>query len=122
MPSTPEDYVHRIGRTARAGANGVAISLCEPSERLKLFRIEELINSKLKVMKSDFLGIETVEDFDKKTSKSNINKTSNRGFAKTKNIKSLKVLETKTKSIIKRNAKKNKLKVKLKKIERKNNV
>ena len=122
MPSTPEDNVHRIGRTARAGANGVAISLCEPSERLKLFRIEELINSKLKVMKSDFLGIETVEDFDKKTSKSNINKTSNKGFAKTKNIKSLKVLETKTKSIIKRNAKKNKLKVKLKKIERKNNV
>ena len=122
MPSTPEDYVHRIGRTARAGANGVAISLCEPSERLKLFRIEELINSKLKVMKSDFLGIETVEDFDKKTFKSNINKTINRGFAKTKNIKSLKVLETKTKSIIKRNAKKNKLKVKLKKIERKNNV
>ena len=122
MPSTPEDYVHRIGRTARAGANGVAISLCEPSERLKLFRIEELINSKLKVMKSNFLGIETFENFDEKLSKSNITKTINKGFAKTKKIKSLKVLETKTKSIIKRNAKKNKLKVKLKKIERKNNV
>ena len=55
MPSTPEDYVHRIGRTARAGASGIAVSFCEPSERLKLFRIEKLIDLKLEVVKSNLL-------------------------------------------------------------------
>ena len=36
----PEDYVHRIGRTARAGAHGAAISLCDPSEQTYLRDIE----------------------------------------------------------------------------------
>jgi len=40
MPVEPESYVHRIGRTARAGAAGVAISLCEPDERGALRAIE----------------------------------------------------------------------------------
>lgn len=42
MPVTPEAYVHRIGRTARAGAEGIAISLCSPEERKELKAIEKL--------------------------------------------------------------------------------
>ncbi len=43
LPNVPEAYVHRIGRTARAGASGVAISLCDPAERGLLKDIERLI-------------------------------------------------------------------------------
>jgi ATP-dependent RNA helicase RhlE len=42
LPETPEAYVHRIGRTARAGASGRAISLCDNSERAYLRQIEKL--------------------------------------------------------------------------------
>jgi len=42
IPNIPESYVHRIGRTARAGAAGIAISLCDPSERAYLRDIEKL--------------------------------------------------------------------------------
>ncbi len=42
LPEVPEAYVHRIGRTARAGAEGVAISLCDNSERAYLRAIEKL--------------------------------------------------------------------------------
>jgi ATP-dependent RNA helicase RhlE len=42
LPNVPEDYVHRIGRTARAGAAGVAISLCSDEERSYLRDIEKL--------------------------------------------------------------------------------
>jgi ATP-dependent RNA helicase RhlE len=43
MPSVPETYVHRIGRTARAGAEGIAISLCDSEEMAFLRDIEKLI-------------------------------------------------------------------------------
>jgi ATP-dependent RNA helicase RhlE len=43
LPNIPESYVHRIGRTARAGADGVAISFCEPEEAAFLRDIERLI-------------------------------------------------------------------------------
>jgi ATP-dependent RNA helicase RhlE len=42
LPNVAEDYVHRIGRTARAGAAGVAISLCSDEERTFLRDIEKL--------------------------------------------------------------------------------
>jgi ATP-dependent RNA helicase RhlE len=42
LPNVPEDYVHRIGRTARAGAAGTAISLCSDEERPYLRDIEKL--------------------------------------------------------------------------------
>ncbi|HUZ12193.1 MAG TPA: DEAD/DEAH box helicase [Caulobacteraceae bacterium] len=42
LPNTPEAYVHRIGRTARAGAEGVAITLCDRAERGLLRDIEKL--------------------------------------------------------------------------------
>ncbi|MBS7587120.1 DEAD/DEAH box helicase [Ancylobacter defluvii] len=43
LPNVPESYVHRIGRTARAGADGIAISLCDGEERAFLRDIERLI-------------------------------------------------------------------------------
>jgi len=43
LPNVPESYVHRIGRTARAGAAGVAISLCTAAELPHLRAIEKLI-------------------------------------------------------------------------------
>ena len=47
LPEVAEAYVHRIGRTARAGRDGVAISLCDPSESKLLRDIEKLIGNKL---------------------------------------------------------------------------
>ena len=47
IPNISESYVHRIGRTARAGAAGVAISLCEPGDRAFLRDIERLIRQSL---------------------------------------------------------------------------
>jgi ATP-dependent RNA helicase RhlE len=47
MPDTAESYVHRIGRTARAGAEGRAISLCDTTERGSLRDIERLIRRRL---------------------------------------------------------------------------
>ncbi|MEE3183143.1 MAG: hypothetical protein VX266_04325, partial [Pseudomonadota bacterium] len=43
LPHEPEGYVHRIGRTARAGASGVAWSLVDPSEVSRLRAVEKLI-------------------------------------------------------------------------------
>ena len=43
LPNIPESYVHRIGRTARAGAEGIAISFCDGEERAFLRDIEKLI-------------------------------------------------------------------------------
>ena len=42
LPAQPEDYVHRIGRTARAGASGVAISFCDAAEHGTLRAIERM--------------------------------------------------------------------------------
>ena len=49
MPSNPEDYVHRIGRTGRAGLTGEAISLVASEDRDYLAAVEKLINKKLQV-------------------------------------------------------------------------
>ena len=48
LPEAPEIYVHRIGRTARAGMIGDAISFCSESEIKKLQAIERLIKAKIK--------------------------------------------------------------------------
>jgi len=50
LPNVPEQYVHRIGRTARAGADGVAQSFCAPDEKAYLKDIERLTDVKLMPM------------------------------------------------------------------------
>ena len=47
IPHAPEDYVHRIGRTGRAGAKGVAVSLVSPEEEKYLKEIEKLIKREI---------------------------------------------------------------------------
>jgi ATP-dependent RNA helicase RhlE len=50
LPNIPETYVHRIGRTGRAGAEGVAISFCEAEERPYLKDIVKLIGLNIPVV------------------------------------------------------------------------
>jgi ATP-dependent RNA helicase RhlE len=50
LPDVPESYVHRIGRTARAGASGMAFSFCDSEERPLLAAIERLIRTRLPIV------------------------------------------------------------------------
>jgi len=55
LPQVPEDYVHRIGRTARAGASGLAVSLVSADEASMLYAIEKLLKQTIEqVMVDDF--------------------------------------------------------------------
>ena len=49
LPNIPESYVHRIGRTGRAGASGFAVSFCDPEERSYLRDIERLTRQQIRV-------------------------------------------------------------------------
>jgi ATP-dependent RNA helicase RhlE len=49
LPDEAESYVHRIGRTGRNGADGIAVTLCDPSEASKLRQVERIIRMKLPV-------------------------------------------------------------------------
>jgi ATP-dependent RNA helicase RhlE len=49
LPNVPETYIHRIGRTGRAGASGVAVSFCDHDEREHLREIEKLLRKKTPV-------------------------------------------------------------------------
>jgi len=50
LPDEPDSYVHRIGRTGRAGATGTAVSYCSPEERGQLRDIERLIQQRIPVV------------------------------------------------------------------------
>ncbi len=52
MPGDAETYVHRIGRTGRAGASGMAISFCDPGERKLLRAVEGLLKRRLPLLRS----------------------------------------------------------------------
>ena len=52
LPNVPETYVHRIGRTGRAGASGIAISFCDQEERSELKDIQKLIGKTIPVVKA----------------------------------------------------------------------
>ena len=52
MPNISETYVHRIGRTGRAGANGTAYSFCDAEEKAYLKDIEKLIRKRIPVIEN----------------------------------------------------------------------
>jgi ATP-dependent RNA helicase RhlE len=58
LPDVPEQYVHRIGRTARAGADGIAIAFCAPDERGNLRDIERTTRQRLPLvpLPADFMA------------------------------------------------------------------
>jgi ATP-dependent RNA helicase RhlE len=59
VPSNPEDYVHRIGRTARAGASGIAVSLLSAEEVYELKDIERLIG--MEIPREDLPGFDYIK-------------------------------------------------------------
>jgi len=78
LPEMPETYIHRIGRTGRAGHSGVAISFCSPNQFSLLKNIEQHINMKIPMSKDKKLSLDPyniVEAPHKK--KNNTNKTTN---------------------------------------------
>ncbi|MBL4645442.1 MAG: DEAD/DEAH box helicase [Alphaproteobacteria bacterium] len=61
LPNEPESYVHRIGRTARAGATGISLSFCDHEERAYLRDIEKIIRQKIPLMVDHPYHFEGVE-------------------------------------------------------------
>ncbi len=80
LPNVPESYVHRIGRTGRAGASGLAISFCMGEERAYLRDIQKLIGKSIEVVADhDFVGMEDVASEEVKQQSGNAPRNSNRG-------------------------------------------
>lgn len=80
LPNISETYVHRIGRTGRAGNSGLAISFCDASEKPYLKDIEKLIRMKIKVVSDHPYLLDenaVAENPDKKPDLRNKNKESN---------------------------------------------
>ncbi|MFI5186201.1 MAG: DEAD/DEAH box helicase [Chitinophagales bacterium] len=57
LPDVPENYVHRIGRTGRAGASGIAISFCDYEEKISLSDIQKLIGKKIPIVKGHLYDV-----------------------------------------------------------------
>lgn len=53
LPNIPESYVHRIGRTGRAGADGIAIAFCDAEEKAYLKDIQKLIGKQIPVLENE---------------------------------------------------------------------
>jgi len=79
LPEVPETYIHRIGRTGRAGLGGVAISFCSQDQADLLRDIQKHIKMKIDVEKNSVYSIELVNTFNKPKSQnsSKSNKSSN---------------------------------------------
>lgn len=101
LPEVPEAYVHRVGRTGRAGLGGTAISFCDESEKKLLREIEKLISKQIPIMNDHPYPLVATEYADEKRiprAGSNINMArSNAGtnFKKSSNRKSPQYRSTK---------------------------
>ncbi|MDD3794271.1 MAG: DEAD/DEAH box helicase [Candidatus Gracilibacteria bacterium] len=62
IPNVSEDYVHRIGRTARAGKKGIAYSICNENDRENLIKIEKLIGYKIPISNDENYKNEIIPD------------------------------------------------------------
>lgn len=93
LPNEPESYVHRVGRTARAGAVGVALSFCDAGEKGYLKNIERTINRTVTVVDDHPFHSESIatkrvsgsKSGGKFSSRRNGNNSSSRSYAKPSN-------------------------------------
>ncbi|MFL5809083.1 MAG: DEAD/DEAH box helicase [Flavisolibacter sp.] len=65
LPDVPETYVHRIGRTGRAGASGIALSFCDREEMINLKDINKLIGQKIPAYPHPFEKMAELQEQDK---------------------------------------------------------
>ena len=83
LPDIPETYVHRIGRTGRAGASGIAISFCDYEEKINLAEIHKLIAKKIAVVKDHPYDVALMHPHEQTVSQlSYLNKRRNAGGGK----------------------------------------
>lgn len=90
LPNIPETYVHRIGRTGRAGAHGIAISFCDQEEKVFLRDIQKLVNKKIPAVRGHVFDVPLMHESSFKTTgqsqvlpqKNNRGKRQNRFFAR----------------------------------------
>ncbi|SHI81361.1 ATP-dependent RNA helicase RhlE [Arenibacter nanhaiticus] len=78
LPNVPETYVHRIGRTGRASASGVAISFCDAEERPFLKDIQKLINQQVPVISDHPFVDDTASEIPLEKTKSHHNRNKKR--------------------------------------------
>jgi ATP-dependent RNA helicase RhlE len=78
LPNDPDTYVHRIGRTARAGSAGQAISFCDEEEREYLFDIEKIIRKLVDVEVDHPYHAQDIEEATKSVPRQNNNRSSPR--------------------------------------------
>ena len=69
LPNIPETYIHRIGRTARAGASGIALSFCNAEEKAYLRDIQKLIDQKIPVVAEHPFLDDSVEESPKSSAR-----------------------------------------------------
>ncbi|WP_047395635.1 DEAD/DEAH box helicase [Chitinibacter sp. ZOR0017] len=79
LPTNPEDYVHRIGRTGRAGATGVAISLVAPEEEKSFAGIKALLKKELQLVPVPGFSPGTVQLIDERAERGNRSERRERG-------------------------------------------
>jgi ATP-dependent RNA helicase RhlE len=84
IPNISETYVHRIGRTGRAGAKGTAISFCDAEEKEYLKDIEKLITKKIRVVQDHPFPL--IDNFPVKTVKQQFNNRTPNRFGSARNI------------------------------------
>jgi ATP-dependent RNA helicase RhlE len=84
IPNISETYVHRIGRTGRAGAKGTAISFCDAEEKEYLKDIEKLITKKIQVI--DDHPFPLIDNYPVKTTKQQFNNRIPNRFGSSKNL------------------------------------
>jgi ATP-dependent RNA helicase RhlE len=84
IPNISETYVHRIGRTGRAGAKGTAISFCDAEEKEYLRDIEKLITKKIRVVEDHPFPL--IDNFPVKTTKQQFNSRTPNRFGSSKNL------------------------------------
>lgn len=82
LPNTPETYVHRIGRTGRAGAEGIAVSFCDFEEKMSLKDIQRLINKIIPVVKGHPFDVPLMHGIEQLASQTTANPAMRRGKKK----------------------------------------